>query len=228
MSFHILLFLTGVGHQTYEWRQILRTVSKCNKSGECLIFLFHTTESIFWCTIIYFVSADFLCSSGTSVGEHQNKCTKTWKNHFSGGNNYGIMLGHYATYLSLLFFCTTYIGGAIFIKWSKRSLENDDDTIMLYTWYGHDTYHNISRGSQDLGILLSWLCTKYQYHFPLELLIFVSALLIRPMAYFYTFLRPGNQFLLAKLILGMSSVKSSTKIFLSVNIEKFFGKTVNR
>ena len=110
------------------------------------------------------------------------------------------MLGHYATYLSFLFYCTIYIGGSIFIKWSKRSLENDDDTIMLYTWYGHDTYHNISRGSQDLGILLSWLCTKYQYHFPLELLIFVSALLIRPMAYFYTFLRPGNQFHLAKLI----------------------------
>ena len=37
-----------------------------------------------------------------------------------------------------------------------------------------------------------------------------------------------KEFAFTVYCLGMSLVKSSTKIFLSVNIEKFFGKSVKR
>ena len=113
------------------------------------------------------------------------------------------MLGHYIFYLHLLVYYTFLNGGAFLVKWNKigfelsidLGFESDNDTNMLPIGL-----YDIPETLTELFILLSWLCTKYEYHFPLELLIFVSLYLITAMAYFYTLLRPGNKFYLANLV----------------------------
>ena len=67
--------------------------------------------------------------------------------------------------------------GAIFAKLNGLGLEN---------------YRENSRCFLGINILLSWLSTKYQYFLTFEALVYVSAMLFRSMAYFYSLIGKGE------------------------------------
>ena len=107
----------------------------------------------------------------------------TWKNEFYdfflSDDDREIMLGHYFFFLEHLHRCMFFFIAVIFSNWYKiylRSISNRDSDVI------------------SKSILVFWLATKFKYHFPLELLIFICASLIDPIAYFYTHLKPGTEY----------------------------------
>ena len=57
---------------------------------------------------------------------------------------------------------------------------------------GLENYRENSHCFTGINILLIWLCTKYLYYLPFEALVYVSAVLFRSMAYFYSLLSSGE------------------------------------
>ena len=72
--------------------------------------------------------------------------------------------------------------------------------------FSSDKTIGIPTGVPGITVLLSWLCPRYQYHFLLELIFLNSALLMRPMAYFYSHLRTGNKYDLIDLHINLCNI----------------------
>ena len=88
------------------------------------------------------------------------------------------MLGHYFFFLANVH-ATIYICiGAIFAKLNGLGLEN--------------SYRENSQTFLGIDIILCWLSTKYQYFLTFEALVYVSAMLFRSMAYFYSLIGKGE------------------------------------
>ena len=87
------------------------------------------------------------------------------------------MLGHYFFLVWHIFGNIYVLIGAIFAKLNGICLEN---------------YKENSHCFMGLSILLIWLITKYHYYVPFELLIYISAILFRSTAYFYSLLCSGE------------------------------------
>ena len=162
-----ILLVLSVGHQ-HKWRDILGSVGKCTKWGSFLIFLFNLPVIILYCTMICLLSVGLLLSSGISNSMHRDKSTKP--NLFLG-DNCGTMLAHYIFFLTNVVFCIFFCGSVIFVKCNRISIEND---INMCDDMSIGSGPNVNSGILGLFILLSWIGTKYQYHFSLELLIYVS------------------------------------------------------
>lgn len=102
--------------------------------------------------------------------------------HSLGDKNCDIMLGHYFLFLCHVNLCLFLFIFTINAKWNNihfgtvGNKRNSDLVIFL----------------DMLLPVLNWLCTKYQFHLPLELLIYTSALLIGHVAYFYSLLWAGT------------------------------------
>ena len=73
--------------------------------------------------------------------------------------------------------CIFFSVAVLFSKWYRISLA---------------TVKNSSSGTLAKSVLPSWLCTRYQFHFTPELLIYSCSSLIGPITYFYQHLRPGT------------------------------------
>ena len=100
--------------------------------------------------------------------------------HHLVDDNYGIMMGQYCFFLSLLNELVTFYVCDAFAKWNGLIIMTE------HTWHRF-----------DLGpaILLAWLCTKYQLYFPLELLVYGSALLIMPISAVGSLIMAGQHFI---------------------------------
>ena len=87
--------------------------------------------------------------------------------------------------------------GAIFAKWNLISLENSTEDISTFDQFLFLNTSNktigIPTGFPGLTSLLSWLCSRYQYYFPVEGAFLISAMLMRPVAYFYSLIEKGDK-----------------------------------
>ena len=113
-------------------------------------------------------------------------------------DNISFVLGMYFFFLVHLHGRIFFWTGVIFSKLNLISLDDASDSfsssdIFLFS-NASDKSIGIPTGFPGLTVLLSWLCTRYQYHFPFEGIFLVSAMLMRPMAYFYSLIRTGNKF----------------------------------
>ena len=93
------------------------------------------------------------------------------------------MLGHYLYFLSYFNRSIFTLVSGFLAKWNKASLKKVDR----------------SKGELIMGVwinllypLLIWLCIKFRYHSPLELLFGVVANSIEPMLYFFDNFGSGN------------------------------------
>ena len=108
------------------------------------------------------------------------------------------MLGMYTFFLvhshGRIFFWT----GVVFSKMNLISADDISDNRFSSSdrfLYSNATEKSIGipTGFPGLTVVLSWLCTRYQYHFPMEGIFLLSAMLLRPVAYFYSLIRKGNK-----------------------------------
>ena len=93
------------------------------------------------------------------------------------------MLAQYLTFLAHYNRSVITLGSILLAKCNKTSLKTVDD---------------MSKGKLILGILINmlfpillWLCIKFQYHFPLEVLLLAVVYLIEPFFYFYGKMESG-------------------------------------
>ena len=77
---------------------------------------------------------------------------------------------------------------------SQDAADNLSSSDYLFFSNASDKTIGIPTGVPGITVLLSWLCPRYQYHFLLELIFLNSAILMRPMAYFYSHIRTGNKY----------------------------------
>ena len=95
------------------------------------------------------------------------------------------MLGHYLFFIAHLNRCIVFRVVGILSRWSM-----------------HYDATDIRRGQQELWIhfimtFCNWVPIKYPsmcftfYHFPIETLLYGIVVVLRPITYFYTLLRPG-------------------------------------
>ena len=135
------------------------------KLGACLLSLISLNALILSSAMIFLVSSSLLWNVGNHIIIYLSKnitYDSRWRNI---ADNYGIMMGQYCLFLSLVNeLITSYLCSA-FGKLCGISLMT-----------------NNARHRFDLAPALPamWLCTKYQFYFPVELLIFATALLIIP------------------------------------------------
>ena len=128
------------------------------------------------------------------------------------------MLGHYMVFLvhfhDRIFFWT----GVIFSKMNLISLDDangysfSSSDLFLFS-NTSDKNIGIPTGFPGLTVLLSWLCPRYQYHFPMEGIFLFSAMLMRPMAYFYSFIRTGNKLNLIVILMIIGIIYTVTFTF---------------
>ena len=102
------------------------------------------------------------------------------------------MLAQYLTFLAQYNQSVITLGSILLAKYNKTSLKTVDD---------------MSKGKLILGALINmlfpiliWLCIKFQYHFPLEVLLLAIAYLIDPFLYFYGKLGLGELVCLGNLL----------------------------
>ena len=107
-----------------------------------------------------------------------SRCSYTF---FQDADNYGIMMGHYLLLWSQLNRCIFFTISYLLSKWSIISFEK-----------------SIGGGARSgiiinlLYPLMGWLCVKYHFHFPYELLLhtFTTRVLVA-MAYIYNCFKGG-------------------------------------
>ena len=94
------------------------------------------------------------------------------------------MLAQYLTFVSYFNREIFTLGSLVLAKFNKSSLKKVDD---------------LSKGMLIAGASLNmlfpvllWLCIKFGYHFPVELLFLGAANLIEPIVYFYDKFGPGK------------------------------------
>ena len=111
------------------------------------------------------------------------------------------MLGMYIWFMTYLVGCLFLWTGVIFSKMNLTSSEliSGNPTESLSP---SDVFLFSSSSDKEIGIptefpgltvLLSWLCPRYKYYFPLEGILLLSARLMRPVAYIYSLRRPGEK-----------------------------------
>ena len=165
-----------------EMVQTLQRILIPTTQGKCMIIMLNLYHLILSCTIILYVSISLLSSAGTSVllsSEHQNIHKVKGVQILSVlGDNSGIMLGHYLLFLMELKDCLLIYIGIILAKWK---------IIMVPECTAGHSFNDF------LTLLMAWLCTKYQFHFPLGLLIYACARLLMPMSNFYRLLKTGKK-----------------------------------
>ena len=113
-------------------------------------------------------------------------------------DNYSYMLGHYMVFLvhfhDRVFFWTGAIYSKMnFINLDAASGDRFSSSDLLLFSNASDKNIGIPTGFPGLTALLSWICPRYQYHFPMEGIFLFSAMLMRPMAYFYSLIQTGNK-----------------------------------
>ena len=86
-----------------------------------------------------------------------------------------MMLGHYCLFLTGV---NKLVANYICIVFAKLN--------------GIMTEHGGHRFDSAPALLMAWLCTKYQYYFPLELLAYTSGILINPIGQFYNLFMTGQ------------------------------------
>ena len=86
------------------------------------------------------------------------------------------MLGHYFFFLKFLSDNLTAYIGVIYAKWNNLEITEPSG-------YRFDTAPTL---------LMAWLCTKYQCHFPMELLMFATSRLIIPISAVHRLVRTGG------------------------------------
>ena len=112
-------------------------------------------------------------------------------------DNYSSVLGQYMFFVENFHGRSFFWTGAFFSKRCKMNVISQDAADNLSTsdhiLFSSDKTIGIPTGVPGITVLLSWLCPRYQYHFLLELIFLNSAILMRPMAYFYSYIRTGNK-----------------------------------
>ena len=93
------------------------------------------------------------------------------------------MLGHYCALLCHFNRCLVFVITEIFAKWNN----------IAWTSMDKSNQSTLSLSMNMVIPILNWLCIKYHYHFPIELLIMVIALTIGTISYFYDCFVPGNK-----------------------------------
>ena len=93
-----------------------------------------------------------------------------------------MMLGHYFAFLAHYNRCFIFVITEMFARWNNIVWPSTDKS----------NRSTLSLSMNMIIPLLNWLCIKYHYHFPTELLIMVLALFIGTIAYFYDFFVPGT------------------------------------
>ena len=99
------------------------------------------------------------------------------ENHFLGDDNCQILMGHYFFLLWHVVGVAYVLNCAIFAKLYEIGLEN---------------YRENSHCILVITPLMLWHGTKYHYFIPLEILIYMSAILFRSITYFYSLLCSGK------------------------------------
>ena len=134
-------------------------------------------------------------------------------------DNYSYMLGHYMVFLvhfhDRVFFWTGAIYSKMnFINLDAASGDRFSSSDLLLFSNASDKNIGIPTGFPGLTALLSWICPRYQYHFPMEGIFLFSAMLMRPMAYFYSLIRTGNKLILITvlMIISISTISFSEKL----------------
>ena len=126
----------------------------------------------------------------------------------SGQDSYGYVLGQYCFFLVHLHGRIFFWTGAVFSKMNFISLDDvssgdsfsSSDRFLFSN--ASNTSIGIPTGFPGLTVLLSWLFSRYQYHFPVEGMILITAMLMRPVAYFHYLIRTGNKFNLIALVIN--------------------------
>ena len=120
------------------------------------------------------------------------------------------MMAQYCFFLAHLHGRIFFWTGAIFAKWNLISLENSTEDISTFDQFLFLNTSNktigIPTGFPGLTSLLSWLCSRYQYYFPVEGAFLISAMLMRPVAYFYSLIEKGDKFSLIALLVILSDI----------------------
>ena len=153
----------------YGLGQNLRQCLTSNgKLGTAIISVYCFNMLILGFTIMFFVSTSPLCVIQVSEW-HLCIISKLWQCwSVSTDDNYGMMLGHYCLFLTVV---NKWVGFYVCILFAKLK--------------GIKTGHVGNRLDGAPALLLTWLWTKYQCHYPLELSIHAFALLILPIGHFY-------------------------------------------
>ena len=122
-----------------------------------------------------------------------NDKTMNCLNHaeFQQDRDYEIMVGHYLLFLSHLNRCLFTFCSVLLTKWECASSKNAKVSKGLQFVQGF---------SDMMYPILIWLCIKFRYHFPMELLLFGVANLIQPISYFFWKCGYGNTIKLDDII----------------------------
>ena len=104
--------------------------------------------------------------------------------------DYGIMLAHYIPFLYTVKKSIFYVIEGIYNGWLDRRNHVDYGT--------HEEgfmARLIMKSILQLQIpVIQWVATKYQYHFPISLLIGAISIIMGPLVYFYSLVRPPSKF----------------------------------
>ena len=148
-------------------------------AGKCLVALFHLNLLTLAVFIIFHVLISLIWSAGinhyvfpwfeTDIAKNE------WSNWSLSDDNHGFMLGHYFFFLKFLSDNLTAYIGVIYAKWNNLEITEPSG-------YRFDTAPTL---------LMAWLCTKYQCHFPMELLMFATSRLIIPISAVHRLVRTG-------------------------------------
>ena len=94
---------------------------------------------------------------------------------YSSDDDYRLMVGHYCFYIAGVNEWVSFYISAVFARYNGISMvENSDHKFDIAP-----------------ALLMTWLCTKYQCYFPLELLVYSSAKIIMPLSQFYNLMIKG-------------------------------------
>ena len=124
-------------------------------------------------------------------------------------DNYSILLGQYTFFLTHLHGRSFFLTGVFFSKMCLIRFDDASDSFStsdrFYFSNASDTSIGIPNGIPGITVLLSWLCPRYQYLFPVGGIILCSAMLMR---HFYFLIRPGNNNNLIALLIILDTIFS--------------------
>ena len=125
-------------------------------------------------------------------------------------DNYSILLGQYTFFLTHLHGRSFFLTGVFFSKMCLIRFDDASDSFStsdrFYFSNASDTSIGIPNGIPGITVLLSWLCPRYQYHFPIEGIFLCSAVLIGQIANFFFLIRTGNNNNLIALLIILDTI----------------------
>ena len=151
---------------------------RCFKKYDHLALLHNCSVLLLEWFMVYQVAMGILSVVGKNV-LISNTTTINWPNPawFQQDGDYEIMLGHYFLFLSHLNRCLFTFGSVLMTKWENASSKKAQDIGKGLLF--------VEAFSNMMYPIMIWLCIKYGYHFPLEILLFGVANLIQPISYFF-------------------------------------------